>query len=52
MEIEARRRFKKGHKTQLFRIMEERGRDRLTSGVWAISSPAELDKLLGGEPER
>jgi glucokinase len=35
MEIEARRLMKKGHKTQLFRIMESRGRDRLTSGVWA-----------------
>jgi glucokinase len=35
MEIKARAEHKKGYKTQLFRIMEERGRDRLTSGVWA-----------------
>lgn len=35
MEIEARRRVKHGHKTDLFRIMERKGRDRLASGVWA-----------------
>ncbi len=34
MEIEARRRVKKGAKTDLFKIMEKRGRDRLTSGIW------------------
>jgi len=34
MEIKARQEVKKGAKTDLFRIMEERGRDRLTSGVW------------------
>jgi glucokinase len=34
MEIEARHRVKKGAKTDLFKIMEKRGRDRLTSGVW------------------
>ena len=34
MEAEARRLEKKGEKTKLFKIMEERGRDRLTSGVW------------------
>ena len=34
MEIEARKQVKKGAKTDLFKIMEERGRDRLTSGVW------------------
>jgi glucokinase len=34
MEIKARKEAKKGAKTDLFRIMEERGRDRLTSGVW------------------
>jgi glucokinase len=34
MEIEARKQVKKGAKTNLFKIMEERGRDRLTSGVW------------------
>jgi len=35
MEIRARARHKKGDKTVLFEIMKERGRDRLTSGVWA-----------------
>jgi glucokinase len=34
MEIEARKRVKKGAKTDLFKIMEEHGRDRLTSGIW------------------
>jgi glucokinase len=34
MEAEARRLVEKGEKTKLFKIMEERGRDRLTSGVW------------------
>ena len=31
----ARRRFERGEKTVLFKIMKERGRTRLTSGVWA-----------------
>ncbi|HEX2414696.1 MAG TPA: ROK family protein [Thermoleophilaceae bacterium] len=35
MEVRARHRHEKGHKTDLFRIMEKRGRDRLTSGIWA-----------------
>jgi glucokinase len=34
MELKARREVKRGAKTELFRIMEERGRDRLTSGIW------------------
>jgi glucokinase len=34
MEIKAREEVKGGAKTDLFKIMEERGRDRLTSGVW------------------
>jgi glucokinase len=34
MEIKARKEVKKGAKTDLFRIMEDRGRDRLTSGIW------------------
>jgi glucokinase len=34
MEIRARKEVHKGAKTKLFEIMEERGRDRLTSGVW------------------
>ncbi len=35
MEAEARRRVEKGDKTKLFELMEKRGRDRLTSGIWA-----------------
>ncbi len=35
MEARARRAVKKGAKTDLFKIMEQRGRTRLTSGVWA-----------------
>lgn len=34
MEIKARKEYKAGAKTDLFKIMEERGRDRLTSGIW------------------
>jgi glucokinase len=35
MELRARHRQKTGTKTDLFQIMEDRGRDRLTSGIWA-----------------
>jgi glucokinase len=35
MEIRARAKEQKGSKTVLFEIMKDRGRDRLTSGVWA-----------------
>jgi glucokinase len=35
MEIRARAKHNSGAKTVLFEIMEERGRDRLTSGIWA-----------------
>lgn len=35
MEARARRRLDKGHKTDLFKIMENRGRTRLTSAVWS-----------------
>ena len=35
MEIRARRRVEKGQDTDLFKIMEERGRTRLTSAIWA-----------------
>jgi glucokinase len=35
MERRARDRHKKGAKTDLFKIMEDRGRTRLMSGVWA-----------------
>ena len=34
MEARARKRVNQGEKTALFRIMEERGRDRLSSGIW------------------
>jgi glucokinase len=34
MEARARKRVEQGEKTALFRIMEERGRDRLSSGIW------------------
>ncbi|MDA0166366.1 ROK family protein [Solirubrobacter ginsenosidimutans] len=34
MEARARKRVNQGEKTSLFRIMEERGRDRLSSGIW------------------
>jgi glucokinase len=37
MEAEARRRVKKGHKTDLFDIMRKKGRTRLSSGVWATA---------------
>jgi len=35
MELRARGRHKRGTKTDLFQIMRDRGRTRLTSGVWA-----------------
>jgi glucokinase len=35
MEARARRRVKKGARTDLFDLMEEHGRVRLTSGIWA-----------------
>jgi glucokinase len=34
MEARARRLLEHGHKTELFDLMENAGRDRLTSGVW------------------
>jgi glucokinase len=35
METRARELVKKGEETNLFAIMEKRGRERLTSGIWA-----------------
>jgi glucokinase len=35
MELRARKEVERGEKTVLFKIMEERGRTRLTSGVWS-----------------
>jgi glucokinase len=48
MEAEARRRVEKGEKTKLFDLMEEHGRDRLTSGIWerALGKDDELAKEL------
>jgi glucokinase len=43
MEIRARRLHKRGRKTDLFKIMEKRGRARLTSGVWARALEQEDD---------
>lgn len=34
MEMQARRRLEKGEKTDLFKLMKENGRTRLTSGIW------------------
>ena len=34
MEARARRAVERGERTVLFEIMEDRGRDRLTSGIW------------------
>jgi glucokinase len=41
LERRARELEQKGDGTKLFEIMEERGRDRLTSGVWARALKAE-----------
>ena len=41
LERRARELEEKGEDTKLFEIMEERGRDRLTSGVWARALKAE-----------
>jgi glucokinase len=35
MELHARELHEKGHKTDLFKIMKKRGRENLSSGVWA-----------------
>jgi glucokinase len=37
METRARELAKKGEQTDLFAIMEKRGRERLTSGIWAAA---------------
>jgi glucokinase len=54
MEIEARKRHKKGAKTDLFKIMKKRDRDRLTSGIWARALKAKdplakdlIDRAVG-----
>jgi glucokinase len=44
MEARAHKRAEKGEKTKLFKLMEERGRTRLTSSIWAHALDKE-DKL-------
>ncbi|HEY1522902.1 MAG TPA: ROK family protein [Solirubrobacteraceae bacterium] len=44
MELRARKKHQKGHHTILFKLMEERGRARLTSAIWAHALEHE-DKL-------
>jgi glucokinase len=44
MEAKARKLHKKGHKTDLFKLMEKHDRTRLTSGIWARALEHE-DKL-------
>ena len=34
MELRAREHVRRGARTELFKIMEKRGHDRLSSGVW------------------
>jgi glucokinase len=47
MEERARAALAKGHKTSLFEIMERRGKERLSSGVWQ-DALAEGDKIAIG----
>ena len=51
MEIKARKLVKKGHKTDLFSIMEKKGRTRLSSGVWAKALEKE-DRMAVGLIDR
>ena len=49
MEERAAKRMQKGVKTNLFEIMQKRGRDRLTSGIWSRALDAKdklADKLI------
>jgi glucokinase len=48
MEAKARRRHEKGEETDLFRLMEEHGKPRLTSGIWerALDHEDELAEKL------
>src|SRR3954466_2004342 len=41
MEAKARHEVDKGRKSELFKIMEKRGRTRLTSGIWARALDAD-----------
>jgi glucokinase len=51
MEKRARKLHKDGRKTELFKIMKKRGRERLTSGVWsrALDHGDDLAKEIVGE---
>jgi glucokinase len=51
MELRARQALEDGEKTDLFKIMEDKGRDRLTSGIWsrAIDRGDELAERLVDE---
>ena len=51
MEARARKLHKDGRKTELFKIMKKRGRERLTSGVWsrALDQGDDLAKEIVGE---
>jgi len=51
METEARHRQKKGHDTDLFKLMEKHGKPRLTSGIWERALD-HGDKLAGKLIER
>jgi glucokinase len=51
MELKAQRLVEKGHHTDLFKIMRERKRETLSSGVWAHALEHE-DKLAGRLIER
>ncbi len=47
MEIEARKQHDEGTKTDLFKLMEKHGKDRLTSGIWERA--IEHDDQLAGK---
>jgi glucokinase len=51
MELRARKAVDDGEKTDLFKIMQDKGRDRLTSGIWfrAIDRGDELAERLVDE---
>jgi glucokinase len=50
MELQARDLQAKGHKTELFKLMEKKGADRLTSSIWQRALDREDEvatKLIG-----
>ncbi len=54
MEVRARELVRKGRKTDLFRIMEKKGRTRLASGVWeeALEKKDKMAEELVDEADR